>query len=227
MIFSYRRVSTDQQDLGAVAQADSIKRWVDSQNQTDRLLAGWKDFFDDGISGSVPISERPNGQAMCNALKSGDIVVCSRLDRLFRSVSDAATTMDDWAKKGITLVSIAENFDMTTPMGRAMCQMASVFAQLEREMIRSRTKAALAAKKARGECVGEVPYGHRRWLDNDGDRLIKEESEQSVIAQINTWKQDGNSASRIAMFLNALDIPAKKGGKWSATQVRRILERNK
>jgi DNA invertase Pin-like site-specific DNA recombinase len=68
----------------------------------------------------------------------------------FRSVFDAANVLADFDKKGILLVAIAENFDMTNVYGRAMAQMASVFAELERAMIRERPKPALRVKRSRG-----------------------------------------------------------------------------
>jgi len=149
MIFSYRRCSLDDMHHGPAAQADRIEAWARNQN-----VLVERDFFDDGVSGSIPLAERPQGAVMLNALKkkAGErLVVVAKLDRLFRSVADAATTIDSWDKAGIKLVAIGENFDMGSPLGRAMAQLASVFAELERAMIRERTKAALASKKARGE----------------------------------------------------------------------------
>src|SRR5262249_18820965 len=74
---------------------------------------------------------------------SSFFVLClglSSWDRLFRSVADAANVIAEFDKKGIRLVSIGEGFDMTSAYGRAMAQMASVFAELERAMIRERTR---------------------------------------------------------------------------------------
>ena len=67
---------------------------------------------------------------------------------------------DQFDKRGIQLVDIAENFDMTSPYGRAMAQMASVFAELERATIRERTRSAMNVKRSRGERIsGHAPYG--------------------------------------------------------------------
>jgi DNA invertase Pin-like site-specific DNA recombinase len=81
------------------------------------------------------------------------VVVVAKLDRLFRSVADAANVIAEFDKKGIELIAIAEGFDMTTPYGRAMAQMASVFAELERAMIRERTRSAMSVKRSRGERI--------------------------------------------------------------------------
>src|SRR5262249_7878196 len=88
------------------------------------------------------------------------VVVVAKLDRLFRSVADAAKVIADFGKKGIELIAIAEGFDMTSPYGRAMAQMASVFAELERAMIGERTRDALRHKQAKGERTGRIKYGY-------------------------------------------------------------------
>jgi DNA invertase Pin-like site-specific DNA recombinase len=81
------------------------------------------------------------------------VVVVAKLDRLFRSVADAAQTITSFDRYGIELVAISEGFDMTNPYGRAMAQMASVFAELERAMIRERTRAAMIVKRGRKERI--------------------------------------------------------------------------
>jgi DNA invertase Pin-like site-specific DNA recombinase len=106
--------------------------------------------------------------------------------------------------------------------------MASVFAELERCLIRERTKAALAAKKARGECVGEVPYGWSRvGLDPSSPKLEPNMIEQNIVKHIVSLNNTGMDCKQIAASLNAQGVRAKKGGCWGTTQVRRILERNK
>jgi DNA invertase Pin-like site-specific DNA recombinase len=98
-------------------------------------------FEDAGVSGGKALATRPAGtRLLAAARKNKPVLVVAKFDRLFRSVADAAQTIADFDKKGIELVAIAESFDMTSPYGRAMAQMASVFAELERAMIRERTR---------------------------------------------------------------------------------------
>jgi DNA invertase Pin-like site-specific DNA recombinase len=102
----------------------------------------------------VAASRSPAGsQLLAAAKRSKAIVIVAKLDRLFRSVADAATVIADFDKKGIQLVALAEGCDTTNPYGRAMAQMASVFAELERAMIRERTRSAMSVKRARGERI--------------------------------------------------------------------------
>src|SRR5262245_946959 len=97
-------------------------------------------FEDAGVSGGKPLSTRPAGaRLLADVHKTKAVVIVAKFDRLFRSAADAAVTIADFDKRGLELVAIAEGFDMTNPYGRAMAQMASVFAELERAMIRERT----------------------------------------------------------------------------------------
>ena len=136
----YIRVSSEEQadsGLGLEAQRQRIAAYC-----VMKELHLAEVFEDPGISGGKPLASRPAGSQLLDAAKKSKApVIVPKLDRLFRSVADAANVIADFDKKGIQLVAIGENFDMTSPYGRAMAQMASVFAELERAMIRERTRA--------------------------------------------------------------------------------------
>lgn len=221
MIYSYRRVSTTEQHNGPQAQADAIEGWIERNDPEGRIYGYIDDFFDEGVSGSVALSDRPAGANLIRILKPGDTIVTLKLDRLFRSVADAALTMDEWCKRDIKLVSLAEGFDMTTPYGKAMAHIMSAMAELERSMIGERTKAALAAKKARGERTGQVPYGS----DHLNGILTANAEEIKVVESILMWSRSGLSSRRITDRLNAHGVPAKRGGKWHRRVVAEILSR--
>jgi DNA invertase Pin-like site-specific DNA recombinase len=123
-------------------------------------------FEDAGISGGKPLASRPAGsQLLAAARKSKAVVIVAKPDRLFRSVADAANVIADIDKKGIQLVAIAEAFDMTSPYGRAMAQMASAFAELERAMIRERTRNTMSVKRSRCERISSfAPFGPPKWI---------------------------------------------------------------
>jgi DNA invertase Pin-like site-specific DNA recombinase len=155
----YIRVSSEEQadsGLGLEAQRQRIKAYCALKEL--RLAELYEDA---GISGGKPLASRPAGRQLLAAAKRGQaVIVVAKLDRLFRSVADAANVIADFDKKGIELVAIAEGFDLTSFYGRAMAQMASVFAELERAMIRVRTRSALRVKRSRGERIsGHAPYG--------------------------------------------------------------------
>lgn len=80
-----------------------------------------------------------------------------RIDRLGRSLRHLLTLADAIAAKGATLVSLCEGIDLSTPAGRMVFSVLGAFAQFERDVIRERTKAGLAAAKARGVILGNRP----------------------------------------------------------------------
>ncbi|MBS4961371.1 MAG: recombinase family protein [Clostridiales bacterium] len=97
-----------------------------------------------------------------NDLKEKKIqcVVCYRLDRISRSVVDFALLTEKLEKTGASFISIREQFDTSTPMGRAMLYMASVFAQLERETIAERVRDNMLELAKKGRWLGGTPpYG--------------------------------------------------------------------
>jgi DNA invertase Pin-like site-specific DNA recombinase len=149
----YVRVSSEEQadrGLSLDAQRQRVQAYCEMRGL--RLATV---FEDPGVSGGKPLASRPEGnRLLAEARRARPVVVVARLDRMFRSVADAAQTIADFDRQGIELVSIAEGFDMTNPYGRAMAQMASVFAELERAMIRERTRAAMKVKRDRHASAG-------------------------------------------------------------------------
>src|SRR5262250_2430043 len=121
----YVRVSSEEQadsGLGLEAQRQRIAAYCAMKG-----LHLAEVFEDPGVSAGKPLASRPAGSRLLAAARKGKaVVVVAKLDRLFRSVADAANVIDDFDRRGIQLVAIAENFDMTSPYGRAMAQMASV-----------------------------------------------------------------------------------------------------
>lgn len=87
-------------------------------------------------------------------MRRGDTLVVWKLDRLGRTLAGVLEMIEQLNRDGINLVSLTEQFDTTTPMGRAFLQIALVFAELERNMISERTKAGMAAAKAEGKTFG-------------------------------------------------------------------------
>lgn len=207
MIHAYLRVSTNKQDLGLDVQKARIEQWLGGREYTG--------FTDEGVSGKIPLEDRPSGAVLLEylaAAKKPATVVVAKLDRLFRSVANAATVMDQWYREGIVLVSIAEGFDLSTPHGRAMAQMVSVFAELERAMISERTKAALQVKRDAGERLGAPCFGEK-------------EGEQDTIEEIVACRLAGMTQHQICRRLNKIGMFCRGGGPWSQGLLSRVLKR--
>jgi DNA invertase Pin-like site-specific DNA recombinase len=127
------------------------------------------------------------------------------------------------SRKGATIVSadgMGNGDDAGSIFMRQVIDAAAVY---ERNLIKARTKAALAAKRKAGERVGEVPFG---WTLDAAGRLVEDADEQNVLAKIMACHAAGVSLRKIAAILTGAGCVTKKGGTtWSHSTVQSILER--
>ncbi len=112
-------------------------------------------FEDHGVSGST--SARPGLNAVMRHLKAGDTLVVWRLDRLGRSIQDLIRLIERLRKRRIEFQSITESIDTGSAGGRLVFHLLAAMAEFERQLIRERTIAGIAAAKARGKHVGRPP----------------------------------------------------------------------
>lgn len=117
-------------------------------------------YEDEGFSGST--LERPQFKKLMKDItgKKINALVCYRLDRISRNVADFSTTLTTLQENNCAFISIKEEFDTTSPMGRAMIYIASVFAQLERETIAERVRDNMLELAKSGRWTGgKIPLG--------------------------------------------------------------------
>jgi len=141
------------------------------ENQRQELAAaaaqrGWtvaELYSDNGVSGAKGREKRPSFDRMCKDAIAGkfDIIAAWSVDRLGRSVLHLAQFVEDMRAAGVGLFLLKQGLDSDTPTGRAMLGMCSVFAELEREIIRERIHAGLARAKAQGKTLGRKPVSSR------------------------------------------------------------------
>ncbi|MCL4167402.1 UNVERIFIED_CONTAM: hypothetical protein GTU68_007630 [Idotea baltica] len=132
---------------------------VSDADQTENLqidalkLAGCaKIVGDHGVSGSI--RKRLGLDELLSQLQAGDTLVVWKLDRLGRSTVHLLQLLDDLRKRGIDFQALTQGIDTTTAVGRMLFGQLAVFAEFEREQISERTKAGMAAAKARGKHIG-------------------------------------------------------------------------
>ena len=162
------------------AQREACEAYVVSQRH-----AGWKalpDMYDDGgLSGGT--MERPALLRLLADVKTGkiQIIVVYKVDRLTRSLADFAKIVDVFDAHGASFVSVTQQFNTTTSMGRLTLNMLLSFAQFEREIAGERIRDKIAASKAKGMWMGgTVPLGY----DVEDRKLIVNESEASTVRMI-------------------------------------------
>lgn len=141
MKIGYARVSTGEQDTRL--QCDALKR------------AGCGRIFEETGSGAK--NDRPEMQRVLDIARKGDLVIVWKLDRLGRSLRHLIDTVAILEERGVGFRSLTENIDTTTTGGRLVFHIFGALAQFERDLIRDRTMAGLAAARARGRKGGRKP----------------------------------------------------------------------
>ena len=214
----YIRVSTQgQADEGVSleAQRAKIEAWC---NLNDAELVAV--FEDAGVSGAS-MNGRDGLHAALKATSKGMALVCYSISRIARSTRDMLEIAERLNTRGSDLVSVTEKIDTTTAAGRMVFKMLAVLADFERDQIGERTKMALAHKRNIGEVYAATPFG----FDAIDGRLVEVKKEAMVIADILRMREAGSSLAEIAESLNARGVEGKRGGRWYASTVRYLINR--
>lgn len=213
----YLRVSTAEQDLGPEAQRAAIEAWA--RGAGVEVVA----YFEDRVSGATGIEARPGLLAALDALRdsgAGALVVSKR-DRLARDPIVSAMAERLVSAAGARLVSAAgEGTEGDSPSDVLMRRMLDAFAEHERLVIKARTRAALAAKKAKGERTGSVPTGFT--LGEDGRTLVPDSHETAAVELARELRAAGLTYRAIGAALEARGY-RPRGGRWHPTTIMRAL----
>ena len=212
----YLRVSTDRQELGPEAQRASIEQWAQASGVA---VVAW---HSDTVSGASELSDRPGLAAALAALRAhgAGVLVVARRDRLARDVAVAAAITRATEQCGARVVSADGSANGEGAADSFLRTILDAAAAYERELIRQRTKAALRAKRERGERAGELPFGY---ADAGDGRLIPQESEQRTLHLVNDLRAQGLTLRAIVAELEAQGIRSRSGKPLGLTQVSRIV----
>lgn len=192
----YIRVSTDAQFEEGYS-VDAQKEMLAAYCKT-KQISSYQFYIDGGFTGSN--IERPEMQRLMNDVRDGRIshVIVYKLDRLSRSQKDTLYLIEDvFNPNQVDFVSLNENMDTSTPIGRAMLGIMSAFAQLERETIRERTRMGMKERVKNGYWMGggRIPFGYD--YDREQGILIPNEDAKTVKKIYDLYLQ-GYSPERIA-----------------------------
>lgn len=221
---AYYRVSTDKQGksgLGLEAQREAVTRYLNGGEW--KLVAEYTE-----IETGTSKRQRPQLAAALDACRLyGATLVFAKWDRLSRDVAVTSNLL----KSGIAFVATDNAY-----ASRTHIQMMSVFAEAEAEAISQRTKAALAAKRAKGEPTGAQCWKSDKGLLSAADRAKGQAMAAEALRadRLERWGRvapmirrlhgEGQSLRGIARELNRLDIPTARGREWSAVLVGKILQ---
>lgn len=220
MIALYTRVSTAEQNLNGYSMPEQADRL---QNYCKAM--GWKHtklYTDGGFSGAN--TDRPALQKLIKDVKAHRVekVIVYKLDRLSRSQRDTLSLIEDvFLANDCDFVSMSENFDTATPLGRAMIGILAVFAQLEREQIKERMIMGKEARAKMGKYhgSGNHPIGY----DYINGELVINDAEAVQIRQVFEWFVGGVSVPKIVKRLND-DGLYHRYGRWQESVLRHILK---
>ncbi|ESZ02349.1 recombinase family protein [Mesorhizobium sp. L48C026A00] len=216
-VYAYTRVST-------IAQPDDGESLDVQRRQIDGYamqhdLAVETHFVERGVSGSLPLAERPQGKLLFAALKPGDIVITPKLDRMFRSALNALDVLAQLKAGGVSLHMIDLGGDVTgNGISKLVFTILSAVAEAERDRTRERIAQVKADQRERSRFLGGTrPFGYQ--IAADGE-LVEDAGEQKAIARMCELRGHGLSLRAIAEAL------ADDGIVLSHVAVKKVLERN-
>jgi len=185
---AYLRVSTDDQTT------DNQRKAIEARYNVSK----W--FVEEGVSGATPAAQRPAMAALLAYVREGDTVVCVAVDRLGRNTIDVLTTVEALKVKGVSVVSMREGFDLSTPIGKAMLTMLAAVAELERDNIKARQLAGLERARAEGKNLGR-----EKTIDDAAVVQWRQENSASIKQ---TAEQFGISPASVKRACQAMKVAA-------------------
>lgn len=218
-VYGYCRVSTAEQ-----ANAGLSLETQQQQIAGYSMMKGWavaEFFVEAGVSGSVPLADRPEGQRLLAALQAGDVVITAKLDRAFRSAADALGTLEQLKDDKVALHMIDLGGDVTgNGISKLVFTILSAVAENERDRIRERMRDAKRHRASqRLYNGGKRPFG----FDVVGGRLVPNTNEQAALKQGLGMQANGDTLRNIAfVWMSEFGL-----GKFDAKTVQRILERHR
>lgn len=209
-------------------QVKACKEHLSRSNVSNFLI-----YEDEGFSGKNV--DRPKFQKMLKDAKEKkfDILICYRLDRVSRNIADFSSLIQELEKNDISFISVAEQFDTSNPMGRAMMYIASVFAQLERETIAERVRDNMLELSKSGRWLGgRTPTGFESipitvYDDNLNERkmfkLSPIDEELQLVKLIYNKYLEKKSVSQVVKYLLSHNLKTKLDNDWAKANVTPIL----
>ena len=190
-------------------------------------------FEDEGYSGKN--TKRPEFQKMMQEIKKGKCkyLVCYKLDRMGRNIIDIASLVEELNTLKVSFISIKENFDTSTPLGKTMLYIAGIFAQMEREQIAERVKDNMVMLARSGRWLGgNTPLGfvsekNEKVQMNDKVRtsymLSENPQEMATVHFIFQEFLEKQSLVKVVEYFLENDILTKRGKEYTTTAIRDIL----
>lgn len=229
MLLAYCRVSTEEQAAdGTTSLAEQERKVRGLGMMQGASKYDVQVYVDAGVSGSVPLAQRPAGKRLLDEARAGDILCAAKLDRLFRSASDALQTVEALQKQGVKVVLLDIAVEPVTENGVAKLffTILSAVAEFERGRIQERIADGRRCKKERGgHAGGEAPYGWKIVGKGREAKLEKVESEQNLLTVVEMLSRDSDSPTIIAREINERGYTSRAGKPFQPAQAYRLMKR--
>lgn len=235
----YARVSTSNQAQVKDSSLDTQISMMESQIQYKNMALPDEDwqvtniYREEGKSGKD--TSRPEFQKMLNDIRNGkiDVLVCCKMDRVTRSLLDFYDLLTELEQHDVQFWSLNDNFDTSTPQGRAFIKIILVFAELEREQTATRTKEKMQWRAEQGLSSGGYVLGYDNDSQNKGIRKVNEEEKKLVNLIFNKYIEFQNFRE-VSRYINEKGYQTKSytsrrgkkhhGQKFNDTSIRQILQ---
>jgi DNA invertase Pin-like site-specific DNA recombinase len=224
MIAIYARQSVDKKDsLSIESQIEECKNKLTEEEARSEV------YSDRGFSGKN--TDRPQFQQMLEAIRDGSVkkIIVYKLDRISRSILDFSRMFAEFEKHEVQFLSCIENFDSSTPMGKAMLYIIAVFAQMERESIQQRIRDNYYARGEKGFYLGGPPaYGYSKVdfvIDNKKTHCYEAKVDEADIVQYlyEQFVYEHKSINELARWLNDNNVKKRRKGAWLGATVSLLL----
>lgn len=215
----YTRVSSaEQRDEGL--SLDLQRHRCEERARADGALT--VEVFEDGGISGAKADNRPALQELLARLAEFDAVYVLKLDRLARSIIDTDTVLKACLAAPVRLVSLAENIDLSTAMGRFFVFVVALFAQMELERIQERVRDSVIERRRQGRRFGRPPLGYKPNPEK-GKPMIVDPERLPVVREIFRRYAAGDSVSEVTRWLNREGIPSSWGTRWRMQQTTNVL----
>ena len=221
---SYCRVSTIEQTEGT-----SIQNQI-NMIESYCVMKGinlTSTYIDGGVSGSIPLSERPQGKQLVDTLCTQIEPVCvviTKLDRGFRSASDCLNNVEMWEQLNIGLHILnlgGQTIDTSSSAGKFFLTVMAGAAELERNMIRERCNEGRKIRKLQGRRLGQIPFGFTVGQDKV---LIPDPMESKAVNRVHQLSSSKISYRKICKKLEDEGYKSRTGN-WNHHTIKSIIQR--
>jgi len=214
-VYGYVRVSTARQTSEGES-LDVQRRTIAGYAMMHGLVVT-RTFVEGGVSGSVPLGERPQGSALLAALRPSDVVITAKLDRMFRSALDALGVLEGLKDQQVSLHMIDLGGDVTTNgISKLVFTILSAVAEAERDRTRERITEVKRDQRQRNRYLGgKLPFGWQRGPDGE---LVPDAAQQHAVEQMRTLQAEGLSLRAIAASMVTAGVTISHVGVKNALQ---------